>query len=219
MKWLLSILFIHACSIHCLAQIAEPFIYEWPPRENKIKEDTTGSYYRMSQGRIFFATETNRIYRIFDDQYRLIEEGEIGSKCIDCPARAGRCTSYYSTGQVKARGFYNYRGAPIGTWQHFYPNAQLQELVTYDAGNPGVKIGSYESYYQTGALKSTGFYCTTGFDTTTVDSLMMPDPRTGEIKLVISKGSPFRAARSHPCGAWRYYNERGELIRREDHDE
>lgn len=146
---------------------------------------------------------------------QVLVEGSFGGKIYtDSHMRFDKWSEYFETGIVKTTGYY-YEDQPIGLWQFFYPNGQLQEsysisLIEAEPSSSYCRTGSYQSYYPNGILKVNGYY------RASVDS-------TTEERTNYMNGNSYMVQTRKPIakqfGIWTYYNELGQIERQEEFEE
>lgn len=140
----------------------------------------------------------------------------------------GPYEKYYPDGKIAEQGVYD-EGDPLGVIQYFYPSGKLKKKVDHSSKdvherttsyyeNSNIKevagtrsghlYGEYLEYHENGKLKVKGTYDYIGGG----DTIRVIDPITLEEKTEIT--SPTNTAKS---GTWKYYNEKGKLIRKEEY--
>jgi antitoxin component YwqK of YwqJK toxin-antitoxin module len=216
MKRILLIVFIlHTTLSH--AQVAIPFGFTSEEKNKLIRENDSVKFYTATR-------DTSRIVSINDETnwYRLLNKKDRsviaeGSFIVDDEKymQEGRAVAHYPDGGIKLAGFYRH-GKPVGLWQAYYPGGQLKNIYNYaiildDGGFSSCYSGSYQEFFENGKLKVNGFYAakmTEVFDTVDVE-----DPVTNEY---VHKAISRMSYAPQKTGHWEYYNESGELDKKED---
>ena len=202
-------------SISIFGQIETPFYGQDGYEENSIiKRDYTGIYFYATKDSSKICYISNRtVYKLFDRNYKLIVEGDLGGRCyIDNYERFGNWTEYFDNGKIKAIGSY-YRNEPIGLWQYFFPNGQLQKtysisLIETCSSSGYCMTGSYQEYYDNGQIKINGFYMAS-IDTATIERWEFG---ADDMKIVVVQ-KPFPKKN----GIWTYYKKNGEIEKKEEY--
>lgn len=202
-----------ALPIMCHSQIETPFYgYNGYPPSSIIKKDSAGNYFRADTNRIVYISNSISTYKVFDNNYNIIVEGDLGGRIyVDYFKRFGKWTEYYSNGKIKCSGFYH-ANQPVGLWQTYYPNGQHQKSysITYvqtDSSSNYCMTGSYQEFYDNGKLKVNGFY-KAQVDTTSILQYNVYDPN--KIDTVI-----IRQPVSKKFSTWTYYLPNGEIEKKE----
>ena len=199
------------------AQVETPLSFTSEDDNKLIKEADSGKYYTASKDpeKTVFIGEDPMVYRLYDKENVVLVEGTLvadGDKYL----HQGKWTEYYGKGKVKASGCY-VRDRPIGRWLKYYPSGKLMSSYSYapieNNGSPYYCMaGSYEEYYENGQLKVSGFYKAV-IDENSKDTVIIQDPMTGnDVKKIIKGSRP----RPEKFGTWEYYDEKGELTKKED---
>ncbi|HYV94682.1 MAG TPA: hypothetical protein VE978_23105 [Chitinophagales bacterium] len=184
--------------------------------DHVLKNDSTGTfvYAGNDSSKIVFISKNYTTYKLFDRNYNLLVEGDLGGRVYtEYFKRFGKWTAYYDNGKPKAIGYY-YASQPIGLWQSFFENGQLSEtytiaLIETDSSSGYCMMGLYQEFYENGQIKVNGFY-KAAMDTI---HIQVNDPDTGE---ETSNFTVYRRPVSKPFGIWTYYKQNGELERKEE---
>lgn len=182
-----------------------------------IKKDSAGTYFYATKdsSKIAFIYRQS-IYKLFDRNYNLILEGDLGGRCfVDYYKQYGKWTEYFPNGTIKSIGNY-YDGNPVGLWKYFYPTGQIKEtysisLIQSDSSFNYCKTGTYQAFYENGQLKVDGFY------KAKIDTVRKEKSYYGvkyEKKIVL-----VREPVSKKFGIWLYFKPNGELEKKEEYNQ
>jgi antitoxin component YwqK of YwqJK toxin-antitoxin module len=197
------------------SQIETPFCFKSEDDNKVVKETDSGKYYAATNDpeKTVFIND-DLVYKLYDKDNKLLVEGPLsndGEKYL----HEGKWTEYYTNGKVKKTGYYH-RDNPVGTWQKYYPNGRLMNSYSFTMLEEGESYycmtGTYQEFFDNGQLKLSGLYKAV-IDDRGKDTVYVEDPDTGKktMKIMSSK-----RPRSERFGIWEYYNEKGELIKKEE---
>jgi antitoxin component YwqK of YwqJK toxin-antitoxin module len=215
MRLLFALLFI-AFSGGAWAQGSIPFKFI-SEDDNRLIKETDSVKYFVATGdtdNIVSLNEESLYYRLLNRDRKVVAEGPYiveGDKFF----QEGRWVERFANGKVKLTGVYR-KGLTIGTWQKFYSDGKLKTIYNYGIFNDNGAIssclsGTYQEYYQNGELKVSGFYCAKF--SMIKDTIEVVDPVTGEKIIKTTNRNVISAAKT---GHWEYFNEAGDLERKED---
>ena len=114
--------------------------------------------------------------------------------------------SWHDNGVLQSEGRVGARGHETGVWTYWYPEGELRERGTWDAGR---REGTWTQWYPTGQRHSTG--------ERRWDAESGAAPREGLWRFWYSNGQTRAVGnyeRGEPVGAWTWWNHLGEV----DHD-
>lgn len=197
------------------SQVETPFSFKSEEDNKVVKETDSGKYYAASgdaQKTVFINDDL--VYKLFDKDNKLLVEGTV-SNDGDKFLHEGKWAEYYSNGKVKKTGYYH-KDNPVGTWQKYYPNGHLMTVYSYTLLEEGASYycmsGTYLEYFENGQLKLSGLYKAV-IDDRGKDTVYVEDPETGKkTRKVISSKTP----KPEKFGIWEYYDEKGEMIKKEE---
>lgn len=181
-----------------------------------IKENDSFKYYIASgdTANTVCLSEEMSLYRLLNKDRKVIAEGNYSLQG-DKYQQEGKWTEWYNSGKLKRTGYYM-SGLPVGTWQEFYSNGKPKFISNY-----GIFIskgetysclsGSYQEFYQNGKLKVNGLY--SAEIKTVHDTVSVTDPVTGH---EVKKDMARKVLTPGKAGKWEYYDENGELDKKED---
>ncbi len=217
---LLSFILIFCITAKTFAQPAFsadiPFEFTSEEDNRLVKENDSLKYYEATgdSSHIVCIDEDASYYKLLGKDHKLIAEGSFtlaGEKYL----QVGKWVEHFSNGKTKITGYYE-KSNPVGTWQEFYNTGKLKTVCNYAIiGDKGVNSscisGTYQEFYPGGKLKVSGFYSAVSQITT--DTLTIEDP-VEEKK--IYKLQTHNIYVPEKIGRWEYYNESGELEKKED---
>jgi antitoxin component YwqK of YwqJK toxin-antitoxin module len=212
-SFLLIFLFIAG---NTFAQSLIPFEFTSEEENRLIKENDSFKYYVASEDttNTVCINEEALYYKLLNKDLKVIASGNFimeGDRFL----QEGKWIEKYDNGKIKLTGYY-LRNKPIGTWQEYYPNGKLKIVCNYSIFSQGGESayclsGTYQEYYSNGVLKVNGLYIASAI--AHHDTITVTDPITrDDITKVITKKS-VEAVRA---GHWEYYDEHGELDKKED---
>jgi antitoxin component YwqK of YwqJK toxin-antitoxin module len=219
MKYILLLaLVVNLGSSKVLGQTVIPFKYTSEDDNKLIKENDSLRYYAATGDTLNLVAinEETMHYKLVNrkDKKRTVAEGDIvgeGDKYL----QTGRWVQYHSNGKPAIAGSF-YRGKPVGRWEEYYPDGKVKlsyhyAIITDKDGMSTCMSGEYTEYYNDGSVKVSGYYAADRnkkTETTTVE-----DPvSSSTVTKTVSKSvyTPRKA------GSWEYYNDSGELEKKED---
>jgi len=198
------------------AQIEEPLRFTGEDENQLIKEADGGKYFTGAEDSSYtvFLGDDPLKYKLFNKDHKVIADGLLVAEG-NVFLHEGKWTEYYDNGKVKSTGMY-YKDHPIGNWQRFYEDGKLKLNCTFTLIENGAyyscMTGDYKEYYENGKSKTTGFYKAV-FDESLKDTVMVVNPDTGGEEMKTVKSTKPHAIK---FGTWQYYNEQGELLKKED---
>lgn len=214
------ILIISTIMLFFCKSFATDFNYIEPYRNQFIKQSDTEFIFKLSSDTLITCIFNRSRYPEFviflDSTNHTIALGNISRTCIDCIGKGVNWKEFYKNGILKEEGDY-YRNMKTGDWKYYYPSGKLMKLERIFFDEEGIPyytvkpiLQSEYEYYENGQLKMEGQY-EKSYDG--VDSILIPDPTTGNLNLEIING----IICSKKCGTWNYYNPDGTLMKKEEY--
>jgi hypothetical protein len=209
---------IMLCSLQSHAQSLIPMKYVSDDDNKLLKETDSLRYYaaRGDTSNIITINEETLFYKLVNKRAkkRIVAEGGL-SPLDDTYLQQGCWIAYHPNGKPQLKGCYH-KGKPVGNWQEYYATGTLKSSFHYAiiSDKDGINTcmsGAYTEYYPDGKVKVTGFYAADR--TRKRDSVIIEDPVTGAtFRKTLSKSvySPQKT------GYWEYFDETGELEKREE---
>lgn len=201
--------------IKSYAQIETPLVMFLVEQDRVSKETDSGKYYASPahpEHKIFVSDDM--YYRLLTPDDKVVAEGTL-SMNGDKYMLEGKWTEYYDNGKIKNTGFYLHNKL-VGSWQQYYPGGHLRSVCNYalieNKATYTCKAGNYMEYFENGHLKTAGMYKAV-IDASMKDTVLVENPDTGQMTTKITSGDIPHAEK---CGRWEYYNEQGELVKKED---
>jgi antitoxin component YwqK of YwqJK toxin-antitoxin module len=215
MKQLLLLVAFTGCAMQAFAQVEAPFSFTSEDDNRLLKEVDSGKYYASDDSsNMVFLGDDPAVYKLMDNIKNVLAEGFFSTDG-DKYLREGKWTEYYKNGKVKSTGYYQ-KNNPVGTWQNFYTSGRPHSICNYVMIENGATYycmaGTYQEFYENGFIKVNGLYKAT-IDDRNKDTAYVIDPITDKKVIKTTKGSKPRAEKA---GAWEYYNDKGELEKKED---
>lgn len=211
---LLSVLLAFAGGVY--AQSLIPFEFTSEEDNRFIKENDSFKYYVASGDTMntVCINEETSFYKLLNKERKVIAEGGFIMEA-DKYLQDGKWIERFDNGKIKRTGYYQ-RNIPVGAWQEYYSNGKIKAISNYgifiqDNETLSALSGTYQEYYTNGKLKVNGFY---GASITTVhDTIAVTDPIVGRELHTIVLHKTLVANR---IGHWEYYDENGDLEKKED---
>ncbi len=122
----------------------------------KIKEFVNWSipefYNNFSRHQITENGETREVYYFIENSKYL---SAIGDMDFQSGIKNGKWQYFYSSGHLKAEGFYDENGKRTGVWKWYYQNGQVEEILEFKDGKFN---GADTIFYENGNLKLIAHY-------------------------------------------------------------
>jgi antitoxin component YwqK of YwqJK toxin-antitoxin module len=197
---------------------AQTILFEFKSAEDNrfVKETDSFKYYVASGDTMNTVgiSEEFSMYKLFNEDMKVITEGDFIAEG-DRFLKDGKWTAYFNSGRVKQTGYYR-RNVPVGTWLEFYSDGKFRKITNYGifmerGGFSACLSGTYQEFHKNGNLKVNGFY--SAVLTEILDTIKVMDPVTSQYVYNISKRNGVKAERT---GRWEYFEENGELQKKEE---
>jgi predicted DNA-binding protein (MmcQ/YjbR family)/antitoxin component YwqK of YwqJK toxin-antitoxin module len=212
----LLLLLLLSISSHSFAQSLIPFEFTSEDENRLVKENDSFKYYVASDDTMntVALNEEALYYKLMNKDLKVIATGNYsveGERYL----QEGAWVEKYDNGKLKLMGSY-YKNRPIGTWQEYYSSGKLKVVCNYSIFSQNGELsyclcGNYQEYYPTGILKASGLYIASAVSRK--DTMTVTDPITRQdITNVVSH----KSVQAAKAGHWEYYDEHGELDRKED---
>lgn len=200
------------------AQPVIPMKFKSEEANKEVKETDSFTYYRATgDSTSLVALEDERLY------YRLVSKKQLSKIKVEGPivssgetySQHGVWRQYNEQGTIAIEGAYR-RGLQVGLWQVYYGSGKIHEewsfgIIEDKDGVYSCVTGAYNEYYANGGLKVRGYY--TAVRSRVSDTEIVEDPVSGEKKNQVVYKSVYSPRK---VGLWEYYDEQGELIKKED---
>lgn len=193
-----------------------PFEFTSEEDNRLIKDNDSLKYYEATgdTDKIVCLDEEASYYKLLGKDHKVIAEGAFileGEKYL----QVGKWSEHFPNGKVKMTGYYE-KSKPVGTWQEFYNTGKLKTVCNYviinDRGvNSGCAAGAYQEFYPSGRVKMSGFYGAVSQIVT--DTSVVEDPIAEKKIMGLQTHNVYVPEK---IGRWEYYNEDGELEKKED---
>jgi antitoxin component YwqK of YwqJK toxin-antitoxin module len=197
-------------------QATIPMKFKSEDANKLIKETDSVKYYEATgdMDDVVTIDEDNAVYKLLGKGRKVIDEGGFVTD-DDKYYQDGKWTEHFENGKTSITGSYR-RGKPVGVWKSFYQEGHIKSIYNYGIilENGIVKTclsGSYEEFFPDGKVKVNGYYAAVATDTK--DTVTVEDPVTGEKTIAVSAVHSYKGVKT---GHWEYYNEDGEIEKKED---
>lgn len=205
-----------AVSGSCFGQVTIPFDFTSEEDNHLIKENDSLKYFVATSdtSNTVVLNEEGLWYKLLNRDRKVIAEGAYivdGDKFL----QDGPWTEKFGSGKLHITGSYR-RNLPIGTWTEYYNTGKVKSIANYGfflyKGEPASCLsGTWQEFYASGRLKVSGFYSSVVYSYK--DTITVEDPVTGN---KVYKSVNHNDLKPEKTGRWEYYNESGELDRKED---
>jgi len=198
-------------------QLLIPFAFTSEEDNRLIKENDSFKYYVASgdtMNTVCINDETS-FYKLLNKDLKIIAAGYFvtdGDKYL----QDGKWETFFGSGKVKLAGYFQ-KGIPIGTWEEYHANGKIRMISNYGIFIQNNEMsscmsGTFQEFYSSGKIKVNGFYGASFI--TAHDTVTVTDPVTGQDVIKVTDQKALRGAKT---GHWEYFDENGEIEKKEDH--